>query len=348
MRVSTLFAILSAVSLTIAAASCSSNDDPFVPPGEDDPDAAVIPETGPAPITSDQACADRSTQLCTRSDTCSHYAIQANYGDLETCKTRVALDCKARLTAPKTGWTTDEYEACAGALQGAACVDLFAGALPQACQPVAGQLVNGNTCGDDSQCASAFCANGTPDQCGTCGPATREGDPCINEDCPFGLACIAEVCIKRAKENEACDAAKKPCVSGLYCSAAKADAGGDAGLTCSPGLKLGDTCDPALATTGPCDGTTGLFCNTQTLKCAAPSFVRPGDPCGLQTNGTINACPGTHYCKPNAGDGGESLCEPRALDKSACDNDPTKGAPCVAPAHCVAGACKIVDPTTCN
>jgi hypothetical protein len=78
---------------------------------------------------------------------------------------------------------------------------------------------------------------------------------------------------------------------------------------------------------------------------AAFAFGSAGQPCGIVNNTTYTACAAGGLCKGASGLTA-GTCQATAADGAACDD--TAGPPCLSPAVCSGGVCKISDPGTCN
>ncbi len=286
-------------------------------------------------VSAADACSQAADALCQKFDACSHVYVQIAYADVATCKTRALGNCTGNLAATGQSNTPARTAACATALSSISCDDLFAGKLPPDCNPTAGQVKTGSTCGDDSQCASTFCGNGT-DVCASCAVAPSEGGACVNDKCPSGLVCAGNLCVRPGGNGDACSATK-PCRTNLVC----------ANGTCSAGGKGGDACDPSVKTGTPCSLTDGFFCNPTSSKCDAIKTAAAGEACGL-VNGAGYLCNSTTYCKKATPAATSGTCVARASDGAGCSTDESQGAPCLTGAICSDGVCKLKDASTCK
>ncbi len=246
---------------------------------------------------------------------------------------RAKLGCMPALTAPGTSATPDKLDSCATAVDTLMCDALYTRNTPMACIPAAGKLANGSACGDDAQCMSTYCKKPAGNVCGVCGARSTAGGACsIDADCDYQLACANSVCVAYGALGASCDAGH-PCAQPNVCKSGTCAAPAEAGQPCTPSLGGGD-----------CDQTKGLFCNPSSATagvCAIATFVGPGQPCGLVGGGVVG-CSGGGLCKRT---GLMGTCVAPAADGAACDA--TNGPPCLQPAECVGGVCKLPNPAGC-
>lgn len=285
-------------------------------------------------VSASDACAQAVDTLCQKIDSCGAFFLQVAYTDVATCKTRVLGNCVSTFSAPNEGNTPERLQACAAAAKDISCGDLFANNLPKDCQPVAGTAPTGAACGDDSQCQTAFCGNGS-DICASCSVPPAEGGACVNGKCPSGLDCVDNLCIKRGASGDSC-AGGKPCRTDLVC----------ADGTCKVGGKAGDACDPQGQGT-PCSLVDGFFCNPASSKCEAVKIGAAGEACGY-VDGSGVLCNSSTYCKKDAPTAVKGLCVARAQDGAACSDNEAQGAPCMTGAKCSDGICKVPDAAACK
>jgi hypothetical protein len=286
--------------------------------------------------TIDQACTDAANAVCQRYQGCSAALISFAYGDIASCQTRAALQCKTRLASPDQGNSPSNIEGCVAKVPQISCQNLYSGDVPSECLPPAGARAAGAACGDDAQCQSAFCAVDTDRVCGTCQTAPAAGAPCAGGRCGPGFVCNTQTkCVRPGAVSSACDGAS-PCTFGLACFKGKCVA--------APGD--GAPCDPLGATNPTCDFTQALYCDVSSHACRQAPFGKAGDACGLVDN-AYRACIGTTYCNATTALG-KGTCQPKAADGAACSTDVSAGAPCLAPAVCNGGTCVIGDPATCH
>lgn len=292
-------------------------------------------------VTAEQACSDYAAAVCDELNKCAPLLVSLSFNDVATCKTRVIINCPKIFEANGTSATPAKLEQCKLDASNLACNDLFANAVPPACVPSPGTLVDGNACGDDAQCVSTFCSRKSDAVCGVCAKLPSAGAPCTGSsflgggDCGRGLVCANKVCVKpKLKDETGCDSTTAPCLAGLSCFGGK----------CVTAAKGGEACDGAEKTGPNCDLTQGFYCAGLVSKsCKSAKVVAAGQPCGF-ISGEVVACGGGSTCKNVTGTAG--TCMAPAADGGACD--PVKGPDCLGPAKCVANQCKIADPTTCK
>lgn len=328
---------------------------------------ATTTSSGPSAA---MACADLAHAQCTERETCSMdgFLNKRTYGDEATCEARVAPTCVANLGAKGTAQTPAKIEGCVAQFSSYTCTDFLDGNPPAGCVPPAGTLANGAACGASAQCSSSYCSIPQDQVCGTCAALPVAGAPCqIGADCGRNLACATPTgassgtCAPFALSGAACLTGTSPCAAGLACV-------GDVEATktmgsCKPqGTKVGDACDGSRKTLANCDGTLGLVCipaakGSPVGTCQNITLVDAGATCG-----DVGAMPITGFadchsgavCIKNAPADPTGKCVAPAADGAACDSDPAKGPPCLAPARCVptsstgtAGTCKVPDATKC-
>lgn len=166
--------------------------------------------TGP---TAADACAALADAACAKLEACSPFAVGALYGDVTRCRERLAVGCLPSFGASGTSATPARTSACAQSLAALPCATLSRGDFGPACAAQPGTLAAGGACGDDAQCASAFCARAADAICGVCAAATRAGDPCVRGACSAGTACPAgqTMCIApvAGQAGDACTVAEE-------------------------------------------------------------------------------------------------------------------------------------------
>jgi hypothetical protein len=319
-----------------------------------------------------KACADEAVALCTLRQTCSPFGLAAVYPSLTSCETRTALPCVADLGANGTGQTPAGVEACATAYPSEVCTAFYDDDPVAACVPPAGTGQTGGLCGASAQCTSTFCAISQYQVCGTCQPLPAVGATCqVDDDCGRDLACAVPTgatsgkCAAWGASGGTCLTGYQPCGSGLAC------VGDDEATmvmgTCQAlGATVGAACQTTRKTMPNCEGELGLVCIAAAGSmgigtCQSIQLVGPGVACG-DTGGN----PPTGYAECTAGglcakpltDAGtpatSGTCVAPVADGVACDNDPTKGPPCLAPAKCVpasagvtTGTCTLPNATKC-
>ena len=136
-----------------------------------------------------QSCAALAKAGCSRTASCSSFLMSTLYGDASTCEARLALSCAAVLDAPGTAATPALMLECAQSLGSLACPSLLTSDFGPQSLPWPGPLATGSACGDDSQCATAFCARGSAAICGVCAARTAAGSPCVRNACSVGTIC---------------------------------------------------------------------------------------------------------------------------------------------------------------
>ncbi len=211
MRTSFLFTILPTVAAIAAACGGSTST-----------------VSGPS---ADEACTDLTNAECSKVDSCASVLGKVVWGDTETCKKQIKGSCVKAVNAPSTGLTPALAAKCASSVGAVSCSDLLNGP-PADCQPVAGLLVDGAACVDDSQCQTRYCSVGKGTSCGKCGAAPKEGDSCVAQHCAPGYDCKDDKCVKRGATGAECSDAK-PCQVQLSCTGGK----------CGPPATNGQPCD---------------------------------------------------------------------------------------------------------
>jgi hypothetical protein len=296
----------------------------------------------PAPVSDDQAAADAANAFCSRVSACVPALTSLQWGDASTCTSKYKNVLLGTLHATGTSATPASLEACAQAIPGASCDDLLDRNLPDPCRAKAGSLMDGQACGDNSQCTGKMCNIAPGKICGVCSAPAAAGAACqSNEDCDYGLDCVGaaamKVCTARAAAGQPCDGAHT-CLPTLACKAGTCGTPDPADTACVAGK---DTCDTAH----------GVFCNPISSKCVKVTFAKPGGTCGIVSDGIVlcesggtdisTSCTGFKYPATPTG-----TCAAPAADGMAC-NDAT-GPTCVPPSICVNGACQVKDPSGCR
>jgi hypothetical protein len=308
--------------------------------------------SGSAAVSTDTACADYATAICTKASTCSVIFLEISYGDTAACTTRFKSLCASAFAAHATSLTTDHVEKCIAALSSAGCDALYDRNTPADCRSTAGTLANGTACGDDNQCTSAYCNKGASSICGTCGVArSKVGEACTQDDnCDYGLVCIGggmtpQVCAARGGAGATCDA-QHPCSTALACNVTSM-AGMPASGTCITPNAEGAACTTGLGL-GSCDVLkAGDFCNPKSLVCQKLPIAAGGAACGFDPmTGIYTACAKNALCHESGPPPGMSVCIAAAADGAACDT--TNGPPCTAGATCVNKVCQQPDASGCK
>ena len=307
-----------------------------------DPDAAGeagVPTKGGSDAKTVASGCDHAVALCTKLGECAPFLLQAVYGDAAMCADRLTKACTDQSLSAGSGMTEANILACEAALGAATCNDVFANNVP-ACT-FHGTLADGATCGDNSQCASGFCSQGS-NLCGVCAGKGGAGAACAsgsNDECQTGLVCSSgKICAQPAAGGAACDDSTQPCLTGSFCTAAK---------TCALTVPAGQDCPGAYFNFG--DGT---LCSAKSSP-ASPQVstqigtASVGEACGLAPG---NGSPAT-LCAP----GSVAACS-LAADGILLFGIPTKGI-CKAPrddgftctatdicqpgAQCISSTCQI-------
>jgi hypothetical protein len=287
---------------------------------------------GDGPVAA-SGCED-AIALCTKLNECAPFLIQAIYGNVAGCADRITSLCTEQAGSPGSGMTAGNLAACKAALQTATCIDVFSNSLP-ACS-FRGTLADGSTCGDHSQCASAFCSTGG-NLCGICAPKQANGGACPsggNDECQSGLVCgSGKTCVAPGVLGGPCDDKTQPCMGGTFCTTAK---------TCALTVQAGQNCPGGYLSLA--DGT---YCTGKDVPAAQIATAAVGKECGLAPGAGLPAT----LCAP----GGVAACTPLA-DSINLLGVPTHGqcaaladdgftcaasALCQAGAQCIAGTCQI-------
>jgi hypothetical protein len=272
------------------------------------------------------ACNNSAAAQCDYVARCLPIFSAAQFGDADTCVSRVRLACDEYATLPGFGWTPERFEQCNQHIQQTACMGLEGlGSGP--CASVPGSLPKDANCVEGAQCASGYCRHSVPpgasypSACGTCQELgcigigckdgegclfttqgarcvalQAEGTPCTSESlCATGLSCWTGLCTKSHGEGEPClTLADCDRVHELACidDVCRKSMILDIGAPC----RIGDQC----AQGGVCMSTPA----SQSTTCVAP--IPDGEPCGGVQN---------YYCR--------------------------------GPARCSAGICKVPSELTC-
>jgi hypothetical protein len=258
---------------------------------------------------------------CGKIAQCGPFVFNAQFGDMQTCRTRRMLIFSWIATLPGVGWTPPKVAACKAVIEAQSCRQYVDDDGQPECL-VAGTRQNGEACSWREQCASRFCSTSGYD-CGTCAAAPSEGASCIEDNdcpdrtvcgCPDGSgACTQPLCVRPRNDGEACSIGT-PCGYGLNCLI-------DGRCHAAPN-QANSPCSPADGV--QCDVfTQGLVCsNNACLKLTA-----------------ADTCSATTYCRQR-----NSICD---ANTGACSAPPTDTGPCADgdscafPALCVAGSCQL-------
>ena len=311
-----------------------------------------------------QACADVAAARCNQRSTCTALAgssasgasLGRVYGDMATCVQRETLACQNGLTAPQTGNSPTEVEACVKAFPTYSCADFFDNNPPADCA-ITGARANGATCTFGGQCGSGFCQGAKTSVCGACADPPADGTDCSDSACGHNQRCVNadNTCESVVSLNGACDGTH-PCDSGLACVGSTATTMG----TCqNGGSMIGVACGNGAATTA-CDNSLGLYCAgpSGSKTCMPIVLVGDGMPCGLLPDGSRTDClAGDCYTATGIATGSAvGTCKASVRENAAnpaCDL--ALGPGCLAPARCVvtggggtAGTCIVPVATMCG
>ncbi len=298
-----------------------------------------------------KACNDLATAACNKRQTCSAGTnITRVYGTMATCVEREALQCTISQSAPNTGATVTNLEACVAAYPAYSCEDFFDNNPPAACL-VTGPKATNSPCAFQGQCSTTYCGDNKTAACGTCTAPAAAGASCRNSNCADGQSCLARTstCVVLGKVGETCDADTQPCEFALYCQKAT---GAATGTCVAETQESGQACQ---AGQGQCDASMGLACYGTTARTCMPvQFAGGGQACGILATGPVSCTQGTCYNAAGtialAADMG--TCKANAADGQPCDLD--SGPMCTAPARCVVsgggatGVCTLPSGATCG
>jgi hypothetical protein len=266
-----------------------------------------------------------ASATCSRLAACSQiWDIKAAYGDPGTCTARQTVRFSSLLTASGAGWTPAALEACSQAIPALSCSDFLGHNLPATCHP-AGQLANGASCADGTQCQSGYCLSNamtTPTTgCGTCGPALTGAQSCNTaSDCPWGSACLVPhgACGQLGAAGSTCLVADN-CLWGLACIQGHCASPQPAGGPCTDNSE--------------CDYLGGFACSGAT--CAALPVASVGQLCGSIGNANVRTlCGASGFCNSSG------TCQAAVSDGAACD--PLTGPNCMPPAQCLGKMCTVL------
>jgi hypothetical protein len=295
------------------------------------PAAACTPAdvTGPP----EQACQDYAYAYCEQLKACSTTYVAQTFGDQPACEALIKAACFNDLSAPSTGDSVSQRQACTQAVgQGAwACSDILSSQNPPTpCQTLPGGLSNGQPCGVKNQCHSTFCSIAPGQGCGTCADPPSIGAPCPTSECAIGQVCIftTQTCGPHAGAGSPCST-DQPCDQGLSCVYPSGSTMG----TCQAGVTMaGASCE---IDNGGCSFNAGLACNAAMGTCQAARLASPGEACGV------------------VGDQSTQCALGRCI-RGACVGFPPLGAPCeiggsacAPPGYCIsadggtAGTCQL-------
>jgi hypothetical protein len=316
--------ILTGATLLLAACGACSSSHGNTAGDDGGGSADVVVETGPSV---QDACMAFATAFCDRLNACTPFALQVSYGDPNTCAQRGALLCIPALMSNGSSITPTQMEACAQAVAQETCDEALDNPQPSACD-VPGTLATGAVCGSHAQCQSGYCKLTAGTLCGTCTDHSGNGAQCqLDSDCAATLICNNGTCVGPAQAGVTCGSTQ-PCMRSLSCIGGK----------CQAPLGVGAACTAAT----DCDAAHGVYCNTQTKKCAQTQVAPTGQPCGI-VSGNLVACANGDSCANISN--GTGTCHQPAADNAPCG----PGIPCVPPAVCTSTArCTLPNPSVCH
>jgi hypothetical protein len=277
----------------------------------------------------EQACSDWATAICTQQQKCTPFPVTVFYGDVPTCSTRTALQCKATYGLAGSTSDTSKLEACAQAYGSQSCADFLGFVTPDACN-ITGTAADGAVCGNSAQCQSGYCKPQTNATCGACAERSGKLGACtLLTDCTSGNICSQGTCWPSVASGAACGA-HAPCGGTLACI----------GGTCQTPGAVGATC----AAQTDCDLDHGVYCDVATSKCAQEQTAPAGQSCGV-VNSALVLCSAAASCILPDG-GTQGTCLAPAMDGASCDT--MMGPGCMAGAACTGGSCKVPDYSGCH
>jgi hypothetical protein len=289
----------------------------------DSKDASITPAT---------ACSDVATALCDKIEACAPFFASVVYADRDTCVARSKINCESSFTAPGTSATTTRASECARDVKTAECEDLLARRPPETCRTLSGALEDGKVCGHDAQCKNKLCRVADGETCGACSSLGGPGSACErDEECNYELKCAGNKCTPFGTAGIACSDTL-PCKPSLTCTHG----------VCATPLAAGASCTFSVGD-NPCDATGGYYCHPKNHVCTAFGQAPAGGTCELTVD-KVTVCVGGADC--TRGSNATGRCEAPAADGAACSD--AAGPKCLAPAHCAAGVCTIIDPATCK
>ncbi len=275
-------------------------------------------------------CASLAAAECDKTQSCSPFLIEASYGSVDACKTRLTALCQVGFQEPGIGAATTFIADCASGYSSASCDAMYSGVPVPGCAIPAGTFAAGHACADHAQCQSLFCNKTGASGCGTCAAAPKVGDACTST-CGLTLACTNGKCAAQVQYGgvgATCSAAA-PCAGTLTCFNGQCARPSGAGQACG-------------STAPACDVLQGLMC--QSGACAPIQIASAGQPCGL-TGSSYVLCFGGATCKTPTGST-SGTCDTVAADGQACDA--TNGPRCMIGAACVNGTCMTSQASLCK
>jgi hypothetical protein len=277
-------------------------------------------------VTAVEACTALAKTTCDKAQECAPFKLATTYGDPETCRARVQIECEAKVSAPSSSQTPNRVSACASDGVGVTCADYLRTKNAPSCLLIPGGLGDNEACTFDSQCKSTFCKQLSGTGCGKCTPRQAVGASCTNTlECDLASVCQRLKCVVPADVAQGCSP-EKPCVGGLKC----------VGGTCATPLTLNSDCKEQGE---KC--VDGAYCDGSTFRCTAIKQAQSGEDCG-PVQGKFIRCKASAYCAPEL----DSVCIAAAPDEGGCDD--LTGPRCLPPASCVAGKCLDPRKTACR
>lgn len=267
-----------------------------------------------------------ATARCDKLAACRPASLKSLYGDLATCRTRMAIEedylaALADVTSPTAPWA----QGCKEALTKSPCsAEDFTDVenLPVACR-LTGTRAKGAKAERASQCKSGLAA-----ECGTCEdprPAPPIGATCVSfSDCLPELQCKSGTCQALVAENGAC-APDDSCAQGLSCANGKCT---------KPQTTVGAPC----MSSEQCDASKSLYCTGASGatpgQCATPTFVGNGETCGK----LLKFCLDGDCQRDPFGSSSDKVCFEHLKDGAGCSQSVSNTRHCQSPAKCT-GTC---------
>lgn len=306
----------------LVLAGCGSCSSSSKHAGDDGVVEASV-DLGPSPS---EACATYTSAFCAQLSSCAPFVLRVAYGDEGTCAARLTLACTPAFGATGTQATPSQMERCAAAVRAENCDEFLDNPQPSVCA-VPGTAPAGARCGADAQCASTYCKGAAGTVCGTCMVRAAAGEACVVDgDCAATLVCNGGTCVGPGQLGAACSLTQ-PCLRTLTCMGGK----------CGTPVALNGTCS-ALT---DCDGSHGLYCNTNTKTCQQTQIATEGQRCGVVGSNLVACSRGASCGMKN----NEGTCHQPAADNAVCGPDIS----CVTPAVCTTMArCTLPNPSICR
>jgi hypothetical protein len=270
------------------------------------------------------ACGEFATRWCARIEACAPgwigmaFGNHRSYGDLATCRARVALACGGWVALSAGALNDTLVRGCAASTESATCADVIDVHLYHSaprCIAGFGAGAVGSACVASFQCAAGYCSGvGDAGALGTCkeaaGGITYRSEHDVGGTCETSDQCFAPL----SCESGSCVA---PVVLGESCATRTCDASG--------------YCDRSGA---------APICHAWTVG-------KDGDACdtyGRSASGSAGRVCGPGLDCTNPNDMGNGHCAPYAAEGAACDG--WAGPPCLYPAICFADRCTLPEDVT--